>query len=87
MAYVTDGDLKGNVHYAAAIAVCKAAGCVVTGIEGQPLHTGVGRLLVAADEETHSTLLDIIRTILHSLTTGAAACYRTQWPRRGCAGS
>lgn len=59
-AYITDGDLKDNVHYAAAIAVCKAAGCIVTGIEGQPLHTGVRGLLVAADRETHSTLVSML---------------------------
>lgn len=62
-AYITDGDLKDNVHYAAAIAVCKAAGCIVTGIEGQPLHTGVGGLLVAADRETHSTLVSMLGTV------------------------
>ncbi len=36
-AYVTDGgDLSGSVHFAAGIAVCWAAGCVVTGIDGAP---------------------------------------------------
>lgn len=59
-AYVTDGDLKDSVHYAAAISVCKAAGCIVTGIEGQPLHTGVGGLLVTADRETHLTLVSML---------------------------
>ena len=38
---------------------CHAAGCVVTGIQGQPLHTGVGGLLVTADAETHATLLRV----------------------------
>jgi myo-inositol-1(or 4)-monophosphatase len=48
------------VHFASAIALCQAAGCVVTGIQGQPLHTGVGGLLVAADQVTHADLLAII---------------------------
>lgn len=59
-AYVTDGQLRDNVHFAAGIAVCQAAGCVVTGIEGQPLHTGACGLVVAADEQTHATLLALI---------------------------
>ncbi|MEV5748105.1 inositol monophosphatase family protein [Actinoallomurus sp. NPDC052308] len=59
-AYVTDGHLRDSVHFAAGIALCRAAGCVVTGIHGQPLHTGVGGLVVAADQETHAALLELI---------------------------
>jgi myo-inositol-1(or 4)-monophosphatase len=34
-AYVTDGgDLAGSVHFAAGIALCQAAGCVVTRVDG-----------------------------------------------------
>ncbi|MCX4770832.1 MULTISPECIES: inositol monophosphatase family protein [unclassified Streptomyces] len=61
-AYVTDGRLRDSVHFAAGIALCEAAGCVVTGIHGQPLHTGAGGLVVAADEETHALLLKMIRS-------------------------
>ncbi|MEV0268190.1 inositol monophosphatase family protein [Hamadaea sp. NPDC050747] len=60
-AYLTAGDLRDSVHFAAGIAFCQAAGCVVTGIQGQPLHTGVGGLLVAADEATHEALLSLLR--------------------------
>jgi myo-inositol-1(or 4)-monophosphatase len=60
-AYVTDGDLRDSVHFAAGIALCRAAGCVVTGIHGQPLHTGAGGLIVAADDETHGALLSMIK--------------------------
>ena len=60
-AYVTDGHLQDTVHFAAGIALCQAAGCVVTGIEGQPVHTGVGGLVAAADEQTHTALLALIR--------------------------
>ncbi|MEE6259084.1 inositol monophosphatase family protein [Plantactinospora sonchi] len=59
-AYVTEGDLRDSVHFASGIALCRAAGCVVTGIEGQPLHTGVGGLLVAADRKTHAALLALV---------------------------
>jgi myo-inositol-1(or 4)-monophosphatase len=59
-AYVTDGHLRDSVHFASGIALCQAAGCVVTGIDGQPVHTGVGGLVVAADAETHAALLALI---------------------------
>jgi len=32
--YVTDGDLRDSVHFAAGIAICTAAGVVVTGLAG-----------------------------------------------------
>lgn len=59
-AYVTDGDLRDSVHFAGGIALCQAAGCVVTGLRGQPPHTGVGGLIVAADAETHAALLAVV---------------------------
>jgi myo-inositol-1(or 4)-monophosphatase len=60
-AYVTDGHLSDSVHFAAGIALCQAAGCVVTGIDGQPLHAGPGGLVVAADAQTHTILLALVR--------------------------
>lgn len=60
-AYVTDRDMRDNVHFAAGIAVCRAAGCVVTGLSGQPLGESVDGLVIAADEPTHTSLLDLIR--------------------------
>jgi myo-inositol-1(or 4)-monophosphatase len=59
-AYVTDGHLADSVHFASGIALCQAARCVVTGLQGQPLHTGVGGLVAAADEATHAALLAVI---------------------------
>lgn len=59
-AYVTDGHLRDSVHFAAGIALCQAAGCVVTGIDGRPPHTGAGGLIVAADQETHAALSELI---------------------------
>lgn len=60
--YVTEGDLRDNVHFAAGLALCRAAGCVLTGIRGEPLHTGAGGLVLAADQETHAALLALIGT-------------------------
>jgi myo-inositol-1(or 4)-monophosphatase len=59
-AYVTDGDLRDSVHFASGIALCKAAGCVVTDIQGRPVDTGVGGLVAAADHETYASLIAII---------------------------
>lgn len=58
-AYVSDGLFRHNVHYAAAIAVCERAGCLVTDLAGDALHTGRG-LLVSADAATHETVLEIV---------------------------
>jgi myo-inositol-1(or 4)-monophosphatase len=60
-AYVTDGtDLSGSVHFAAGIAICQAAGCVVTGIDGAPIG-GSGRgLVAAADAGTHAALISML---------------------------
>jgi myo-inositol-1(or 4)-monophosphatase len=59
-AYVTDGSLRDSVHFAAGIALCEAAGCVVTGLRGEPWQEENAGLLAAADRETHAALLDII---------------------------
>jgi myo-inositol-1(or 4)-monophosphatase len=62
-AYVTDGgDLSGSVHFAAGIALCQAAGCVVTGIDGAPVGQSGRGLVVAADGETHQLLMSMIRS-------------------------
>lgn len=62
-AYITDGDrLAESVHFAAGIALCRAAGCVVTGIDGAPIGSAGRGLLVTADAETHGLLLSMIRS-------------------------
>jgi myo-inositol-1(or 4)-monophosphatase len=55
-AYVTEGHLRGSVHFTAGIALCLAAGCVVSSLEGGPIHSGVGGLIAAADTATHDAL-------------------------------
>ncbi|MFI8435081.1 inositol monophosphatase family protein [Streptomyces sp. NPDC079020] len=62
-AYITDGgDLSESVHFAAGIALCRAAGCVVTGIDGAPVGRAGRGLVAAADSETHGLLMEMIRT-------------------------
>jgi myo-inositol-1(or 4)-monophosphatase len=54
------GHLRDIVHFSTGIALCPAAGCVITGLRGPPLHTGAGGLIAAADDATHATLIEII---------------------------
>jgi len=60
-AYVTDGDLRDNVHFAAGLAICEAAGCIVTDLWGGVWGAGATGLLAAADRQTHRTLLSCIQ--------------------------
>ncbi|WP_407699539.1 inositol monophosphatase family protein [Streptomyces broussonetiae] len=60
-AYVTDGDLRDRVHFAAGIALCRAAGCTVTGLRGEPVLTGADGLVAAADAQTHAALLALVK--------------------------
>jgi myo-inositol-1(or 4)-monophosphatase len=59
-AYITDGHLRDSVHFSTGIALCQAAGCVVTNLAGGPVHTGVEGLVAAADAMTHGVLLDLL---------------------------
>lgn len=59
-AYVTDGSVRNSVHFASALALCAAAGCVVTTLQGAPLDGVAGGLVAAADRETHGALLAAI---------------------------
>ena len=59
-AYLTSGDLRGNVHFAASIGLCIAAGCAVTDLAGGEVHRGVGGLIAAADVETNRRLVEIL---------------------------
>ncbi|UXY17801.1 inositol monophosphatase family protein [Streptomyces cynarae] len=62
-AYVTDGSgLSRSVHFAAGIALCRAAGCVITGIDGAPIGEAGRGLVVAADDETHGLLMSMMRS-------------------------
>jgi myo-inositol-1(or 4)-monophosphatase len=60
-AYVTDGDMRDSVHFAAGLAICEAAGCTLTDLRGHAWGHGATGLVAAADFATHVALLDAIR--------------------------
>jgi myo-inositol-1(or 4)-monophosphatase len=61
--YITGGDLRGSVHWAAGIALCRAAGAVVTNLAGGTLHTDDHGMLAAADAETHAFVLSALNSL------------------------
>ena len=69
-AYVSDGWLQGSVHFAAGIALCQASGCIVTDLDGFPVHTDRG-LVVAADRPTHDRVLALVQPHLRAVRDGA----------------
>jgi myo-inositol-1(or 4)-monophosphatase len=62
-AYVQRGDVRDSVHFAAPMAVCRAAGCIVTGLTGEPVDGGANGLLVAADPDTHEALVAVLQEL------------------------
>jgi myo-inositol-1(or 4)-monophosphatase len=65
-AYISDGDVRDNVHFAAGIALCQAAGCVISDLSGSALHTGRG-LIVSADQETHDRIVALVEPHLRAV--------------------
>jgi len=63
-AYITDGDMRNSVHFAAGIALCEAAGCMVTDLLGQKLGNSSTGLIAAADAPTHAALLSLVKNYL-----------------------
>lgn len=59
-AYVTDGEVGDSVHFAAGIALCLAAGCVLSDLEGRAWTTGARGLVAAADSQTSAALVALI---------------------------
>lgn len=60
-AYITDGNItQASVHFAAGLAICEAAGCVVTDLRGQPWGSSATGLVACADYETHAALMRLI---------------------------
>ena len=59
LAYVTDGRHERSVHFAAGIALCQAAGCVITDFDGGAVHSGPG-IIAARDPESHATLVRLV---------------------------
>jgi myo-inositol-1(or 4)-monophosphatase len=60
-AYVTDSDLRDSMHFAAGLAICDAAGCIVTDLRGNAYGRGPTGLIAAADLRTHDMLLGLVR--------------------------
>jgi len=56
--YVQRGPITDSVHFEAPLAICRAAGCVVSDLAGGPPDDG---LVVAADAATHAALVEAIR--------------------------
>lgn len=81
-AYVTDGDVHRNVHFSAGLALCRAAGCVISDLRGGVRGLGA---LVAADARTPL----LAAGVAQRLTQPAAITLRPQrtgaphvlWPR------
>lgn len=63
-AYITDGDVRDSMHFAAGLAICEAAGCTVTDLRGGVWGSGATGLIAAADAETHAALLSLVRKYL-----------------------
>ena len=63
--YITDGQLESNVHFAAGVTVCLAAGCVVSDLDGRPVTAGAVAtgMIAAADEASHARLLAMVRRL------------------------
>jgi myo-inositol-1(or 4)-monophosphatase len=59
-AYISDGSFVDNVHFAAGIALCEAAGCSVTDLRGGTWNRAGAGLVAAADARTHATLLALL---------------------------
>ena len=65
-AYLADGELADNVHFAAGVAVCLAAGCAVSDLRGRPVFprfAAATGLLAAGDVATHARLLAMIQRL------------------------
>lgn len=65
-AYISDGNFRDNLHFAAGIALCEASGCVVSDLDGNPLHSGRG-LTISADQETHDRVLALVEPHLRAI--------------------
>ena len=73
-AYVTEGaDRHDSVHFAAGAALCRAAGCVVTDLDGDPPRAGANGLIAAADQATHAALRAILTRPATTSATSATA--------------
>jgi hypothetical protein len=61
---VAAGRMRDNVHFAAGLAICEAAGCIATDLRGRLWGSGATGAVVAADSETHTAILSLVRKYL-----------------------
>ena len=61
-AYVTGAGVDGSVHFLPGVALCEAAGCVVTDLDGGPVRGGRG-IVAAADAATSRDVLARLRAL------------------------
>jgi myo-inositol-1(or 4)-monophosphatase len=59
LGYVTDGHHRGSVHFEAGVALCRAAGCVITDFDGNEVHSGPG-IIAARDAVSHAELMRLV---------------------------
>jgi len=57
-----------SVHFTAGIGLCRAAGCVLTNLRGEPLRLDDDGMVVAADQATHDLMMAGIAEQLHAGT-------------------
>jgi len=55
--FVIPGHREASVHFTAGIGLCRTAGCMLSGIHGEPLHLVNNGIVAAADKATHELLL------------------------------
>jgi len=60
-AYVTDGEIRASIDFSAGLAICEAAGCTASSLDGGSWNRAAGGLIVAADQPTHATLVELAR--------------------------
>ncbi len=54
----------GDVHFAAGVVLCRAAGAAVTDLDGAEWRAGAAGIIAAADRETHLQLIGVVRASL-----------------------
>lgn len=69
-AYISDGQFRDNLHFAAGIALCQTSGCVISDLDGNPLHLDRG-LVISADQETHDRILAVVEPHLRAVRAAA----------------
>lgn len=55
--FVIAGDRAASVHFSAGIGLCRAAGCIMSGLLGEDLHLANSGIVCAADERTYEALM------------------------------